>query len=385
MWILWVLASLALIALTLVDAFETIIQPRRVTHRYRFARLYYTTAWRLWRSIALRFSNHRRREAFLSVFGPMSMLGLLMTWLLLLIFAFGMMHWALRTPLVEASNSARFTTYLYLSGTTLFTLGLGDIAPTGAIGRTLMVIESGLGFGFLAVIISYLPVLYQAYSQRETTIGLLDARAGSPPTAGQFLLRIARAGNIRAADAMLAEWERWSAELLEIQLSFPVLTYYRSQHDNQSWLAALAMILDTCALLLVEVKQENSYQTQLTFAIARHAAVDLSLVLKAHPHVIGEGRFSRAQRDALRKSLRDAGVELSDGEPDARLAELRAMYEPFLFALAERFLFALPPIVLDTEPADNWQRSAWMQRTPGIGSLPAGQRGSEQAESGHFD
>src|SRR5215203_1100143 len=117
MWIIWVVLSLGLIALTLVDAFETIIQPRRVTHRFRFARLYYTSAWRLWRTIALRFSNHRRREAFLSVFGPMSMLGLLMTWLLLLIIAFALLHWALRTPLNVVERADAFSTYLYLSGT----------------------------------------------------------------------------------------------------------------------------------------------------------------------------------------------------------------------------------------------------------------------------
>lgn len=380
MAIFWVVISLALIALTLVDAFETIIQPRRVTHRFRFARLYYTTAWRIWRAVALRVPAHRRREAFLSVFGPLSMLGLLTTWLLLLMVAFALLHWSVGTRLHVADETIRFTTYLYLSGTTIFTLGLGDVTPIGRIGRTLMVVESGLGFGFLAVIISYLPVLYQAYSTRETTIGLLDARAGSPPTAGQFLLRIARAGNIGAVDATLAEWERWCAELLEIQLSFPVLTYYRSQHDNQSWLSALTMILDTCALLLVEVKQRSSYQTQITFAIARHAAVDLSLVLKARPHPIDETRFSPIQREAMRKSLRDAGVAVNDGESEKRLSELRGMYEPFVYALAERFLFTLPKIVMDVEHADNWRRSAWMEPAPGIGNLP-----TAPADSEHFD
>ncbi|MBC8108263.1 MAG: two pore domain potassium channel family protein, partial [Anaerolineae bacterium] len=131
MWIIWVLLSLALIALTLVDAFETIIQPRRVTHRFRFARLYYTSAWRLWRTVALRFSGRRRREAFLSVFGPMSMLGLLMTWLLLLMVAFALLHWAIGTRLHGPDETTRFSTYLYLSGTTIFTLGLGDVVPLG--------------------------------------------------------------------------------------------------------------------------------------------------------------------------------------------------------------------------------------------------------------
>jgi hypothetical protein len=381
MWILWIVISIALILMTLIDAFETIVQPRRVTHRYRFARLYYTIAWQAWRTLAVRIKSHRKREAFLSVFGPLSMIGLLCTWLLILIGAFALFHWALHTPLSDHADALGFPSFLYFSGTTLFTLGYGDITPTHGFGRAMSVIESGLGFAFLAVIISYLPVLYQAYSQREMTIGLLDARAGSPPNAGEFLTRIAKAGNFDGIDPILAEWERWSAELLEIQLSFPVLTYYRSQHDNQCWLAALTMILDTCALLLVEVKRPNTYQTQMTFAIARHAAVDLSLVLKARPHSVGEGRFPRELRERFRSVLQKAGVALNDGDTEPRLAELRGMYEPFLFALAERFLFDVPPIVSTAEnAADNWQRSAWMQRAPGIGSLPVAQVDAE-----HFD
>src|SRR5262249_12251993 len=153
-------------------------------------------------------------------------------------------------------------TYLYLSGVTFFTLGYGEVVPMTALGRVLIVAESGLGFGFMAVIIGYLPVLYQAFSRREVTISLLDARAGSPPSAAQVLLRLAQARNFAALDPFLAEWERWAAELLESHLSFPVLSYYRSQHDNQSWLAAVTTILDTCALLIVGVKDACPYQAQ---------------------------------------------------------------------------------------------------------------------------
>ena len=184
-------------------------------------------------------------------------------------------------------------------------------------------------------------------------------------------------------DPILGEWERWSAMLLEFQLSFPVLSSYRSQHHNQSWLAALTMMLDTCALLLAEVKLKNLYQTQLTFAMARHAAVDLSVIppLKAPPRQDDGSRFTAEQRDGLRSALRNAGVTLNDGQSDARLSELRGMYEPFLIALSERFLFDLPPIVADGAVADNWQRSAWMAHTPGIDRLPAD---SAMADSDHF-
>ena len=127
---------------------------------------------------------------------------------------------------------------------TFFTLGFGDLTPQGPTGRALAVAEAGIGFAFLAVVISYLPVFYQAFSKREVTISLLDARAGSPPTAGSLLLRLAPGRNFEALDRFLQEWERFAAEVLESHLSFPLLSYYRSQHDNQSWLAAMTTILD---------------------------------------------------------------------------------------------------------------------------------------------
>src|SRR5207248_1750142 len=153
-----------------------------------------------------------------------------------------------------------FTAYVYFSGTTFFTLGYGDLVPTGAWGRALSVAEAGIGFGFLATIISYLPVLYQTFSRREITISLLDARAGSPPTAGEFLRRLADAKAVAGTGVLLADWERWAAELLESHLSYPVLSYYRSQHDNQSWVATLTMILDTSALVIAGVNGADDYQ-----------------------------------------------------------------------------------------------------------------------------
>jgi hypothetical protein len=225
----------------------------------------------------------------------------------------------------------------------------------------------------VAVIIGYLPVLYQAFSRREVSISLLDARAGSPPTAGQILLRLKNSGDPgAAADPFLAEWERWAAEVLESHLSFPVLSYYRSQHDNQSWLAALTAVLDTCALLIAGAKEACSYQAQLTFAMARHAAVDLALVFRTPPLAPDPDRLTDEQAWRLWELLGDAGVPLRDGPAtQQKLTELRGMYEPFVNALAQFLLFNLPPILSDKPAVDNWQTSAWTRRTPGIGSLPA--------------
>jgi hypothetical protein len=234
------------------------------------------------------------------------------------------------------------------------------------------VAEAGLGFGFLAVVISYLPILYQAFSHREITISLLDARAGSPPTAGELLRRQAAARSLDGLGPLLAEWERWAAELLESHLSYPVLSYYRSQHDNQSWLAALTTILDTCALVIAGVEGADGYQARLTFAMARHAVVDLALVFQTPPLPPDPDRLPPADLARLRDVLRAAGIVVRDGPAvEQALAELRALYEPFVSALAAYFLFALPPFQPAGPSVDNWQTSAWTRRSPGLGALPA--------------
>src|SRR5262249_20744211 len=160
-----------------------------------------------------------------------------------------------------------------------------------------------------------------------------------------------------ALDSFLAEWERWCAELLESHLSFPVLSYYRSQHDNQSWLSSLTAVLDACAIYISLFKDRNLFQAKVTFAMARHTAVDLGLVFKGPPVMPEEDRLPWDRLQELRKQLTEAGFALNDPTSDAKLTELRELYEPFVNALAQRFLFNLPAIVPQQISADNWQRS----------------------------
>src|SRR5204863_6718456 len=147
------------------------------------------------------------------------------------------------TPMKVSDGTISFRTYLYFSGSTFFTLGLGDVVAGTWTGRILTVLEAGMGLGFLAIVVGYLPVLYQAFSRRELNISLLDARAGSPSTAAELLRRHFDGNASVELGAFLRDWERWAAELLESHLSYPVLAYYRSQHSNQSWLAAMTTIL----------------------------------------------------------------------------------------------------------------------------------------------
>jgi hypothetical protein len=374
-------ASLLLILLMLLDVFEAMLLPRRISRHFRFARLFYVYSWTPWSALARRLPPGKRRNTFLSYFGPLSVLLLMGAWALGLMFAFAVLQWSLGSPLHTPDYKVDFLVYLYFSGVTLFTLGFGDVTPSAPLGRFLAVAETGIGFAFLAVVISYLPVLYQAFSHREATIALLDARAGSPPTAAQLLTRIARQGNPTVLDRFLGEWERWAAEVLESHVSFPVLSFYRSQHDNQSWLAAITAILDTSALILAGAKGTDFYQAQFTFATARHTVVDLAQVYFVPPITPDPDRLPADRLQRLREELRAVGFELKEGaNVDRKLDELRGMYEPFLNALSQYFLLPLPPVLADSTPVDNWQTSAWMRRTCGIGALTLPEPGDDHRD-----
>jgi len=367
--------SVFLILLVLVDAFEAMILPRRVGRKFRLTMLLYRTMWPSWRAIARRIPEPKRRHTFLSVFGPFSLLNLFALWAFVLILGFALLNWSLGTKM--STGAVDLFTYTYLSGVTFFTLGFGDITPVNTLGRVVIVSEAGIGFGFLAVVVGYMPVLYQAFSKREISISLLDARAGSPPTAGEILLRFAKAGGLGQLDGFLTEWERWSAELLESMISFPVLAYYRSQHDNQSWLGALAAILDTCAVAMASNNGLNTYQAQVTFAMARHAVVDICLILGAPP-IEGSGdRQNDGTCSRFLDMLSKSGVSVDQDTGMKKLKKLRALYEPFLMSLAERLVVTLPPIVHPIEMSDNWRSSAWTRKAAKLDSLVT--------ESDHFD
>jgi hypothetical protein len=312
----------------------------------------------------------KKREGLLSAYGPLSLLLLLVVWAVGLTFGFALLQWSGHS-LEDTAHPASFTTDLYMSGTTFFTLGLGDVTPHGARARLLTVLEAGTGFGFLAVVIGYLPVIYSAFSRRETNITLLDARAGSPPSARELLKRFAHPDARPSLTKFLSDWELWTAELMESHLSYPVLCYYRSQHDNQSWLAALTTILDACALVSANGEGEIAWQARMTFAIARHAVVDISQVLNAAPRTDYHERLPREEFERLRKDLHHAGIPLcKEPEGAERLQEMQRLYEPYVHALADRLLIPLPGWQPEEKSGhDNWQTSAW-ERQSGVFPRP---------------
>lgn len=347
------IAGFVLLALVLLDAFQSIILPRRPVGRFRITRLFFVATWGPWRAAAGALRSRAHRDQFYSIYGPLSLLILFFLWAVLLVCGFGLLFFGLRIPfhdplLITATRAARLRSCLYYSGTTLFTLGLGDVMPQSHLARLLTVVEAGTGLGFIALVIGYVPVLYTAFSQREVLVALLDARAGSPPTATELLLRHSFPGGPQAMRELLAEWEHWCAQMLETHISYPILCYYRSQHDNQSWLSALTSVLDTCALMIALLDSRETRQAQLTFAVGRHTLVDLVHVFQqdAQERRLRDAPFARLSDDEFSRmcdALTGTGFSpCADAESRARLSALRKLYEPHACALAEYLKLSLP-------------------------------------------
>jgi Ion channel len=360
-----VVAGFVILWAILLDAFETVVLPRRVLRNFKLTAYFYRRTWIPWRRIASKIKKTSRQQNFLGYFGPLSLILLLGFWAAGLIFGFALIQFGIGGHEQLNREPLTFGKIIYHSGETFFTLGYGDIVPTSGPARALSVIEAGMGFAFLGVVIGYIPVVYSSFSRREIQISMLDARAGSPPSAAELLLRLAGRSedpgmDQKVLDDVLRDWERWAAELLESQISYPVLSFFRSQHSNQSWLAALTTMLDVTSLVLTGIQGVHPGQAKLTFAMARHAAVDLAQVVNARHDPTAPERLSDADFETLRVTLEVADLRLrSDEYGREKLAKLRSMYEPYVHATGRNLLLTLPAWMHVEKTRDNWQAGPW--------------------------
>jgi hypothetical protein len=380
MLVLTFVAGIVCVFGVLLDAFETIILPRRAIGRFRLTRLFYVTTWRPWAFLCRRIADLRKRESAYSYYGPLSLIFLLVLWAAGMVVGFALIFYSLGSSFNDTQQKADIRSDLYVSGTTIFTLGLGDVTPRNPASRALIILEGGTGLGFLAVVMGYFPVLYSAFSRREVSISLLDARAGSPPTAAELMKRHSYQGAESVLSLLLVEWERWSAELLESHISYPLLCYFRSQHTNQSWISALTAILDTSALLIAGVQGHEARQAQLTFAMARHALVDLSQIFSVPPVSDAPDRLPPERYEELYKLLCQSGVSVCrDGRSMERLREMRGLYEGYAQGLSDYLQMRLPPWIASEPHKDNWQVVSKVRARTEAANQPAGKEISSAA------
>ena len=324
------LGGVVLIALMLAEFFVTFVLPRRVRRDPRIARGLTLLLWRPWRAVARRLSA-TSADTLLGFFGPLALLFQLIVWALGLLIGYALLEWA-------AAGGSFADQVLTSSG-----LFLSAGAASGSYwSRLISLLEAATGVGVLFSVIGYLPSVYGSFSRREIAVSQLGTRAGSPPAAGAILCRAARRERWRELEQDLRAWEEWVAELMETHLSYPILGYYRSQHVNQNWLAALTAMVDVAAFVTAVEEEGESEAAEITYAIGRHALSDLALQYRVRQ--AQSDRLSDDDFDRLYGAVEEAATRpVAREEARRRLAELRADYEPKAQGLAELLALELPP------------------------------------------
>ena len=355
------LLGVLVVAVTLLDAFEVVLLPRAIQRRMRVNRHFFKWTWWAWAQVATKLEPGRRRDDFLAVYGPLSMVALFGLWGSCLIGGFGLMQWAV----VRADyTSTTLLGQIIVSGDAFFTLGYGDNVPGERLARFLVIVEAGTGFGFIALTIGYLPVLYQHFARRDVQLIEFAFRAGSPPSAEELLDWHAH-GGADALERWLGRWESWAGDLIESHAVYPMLAFYRSQHRGQSWVGSLATVLDVCALVIAGAEDGRRQQATATFLALRRTLFEVSDALHVPPAAGAVAReLDEHARRRLGSSMHPIQARWQD-DPGAMQAvdRLRSSYEPRLIALAAYLLLPLPrwvnPAVL---AAGRFSREAVVQR-----------------------
>ena len=334
----WV-GGVVLLVIIVRDCFNALMVPGRVRRRLRFVPVYFQFTWAAWASVARRIRAQARRERMLSVYGPFAVLCLIALWAAGILVGFGLLQFGL----VPDATGSDVPDYLCTSGARIFTLGAEESANSTTLSKGLIIIEAGTGLGLITTVITYLPVLYQLFSRRETHVILLDERAGTPVRASSLICLHSQRNAINRLSVLIASWEQWSAEVLESHVSYPMLSYYRSQHSDESWLAAMAVMMDTCALRIAGADVVDAFQADRTLAMCIKALRNISQVLRITPAKRYGDRLSRTDFFELAEQLRQSGIHIDESGVWERLPCVRDSYEPLLAALADHLLIELPP------------------------------------------
>ncbi len=324
------------------DAFRGVVLPWAVAPKWTVSGRFTVWCWRLWASAGRRIARPRFRQSFLSAYGPVVVMLLLALGGGLMIVAFALIYHGLGPRFQAASGPVGFQTLLYMSSSTFLTLGLGDVTTSDPAGRFFTILEAASGYTFLALVITYMPVLHEANAAREVGSLLIHSRAGRPPAALRLLGRYVGPDRSEVLRGNLREAERWMAETLQSHVSHPVLAFYRAQHLGQSWLISLAAVMDSCVLLMVGGEGLAAAQARLTYEMGVQLLQDLRDVLGATSCRPCRARLSEDDLPAVLQAAQDTlGMSLG---PDAgpEMLHLVRGYDSQLIALAAWLEVELP-------------------------------------------
>jgi hypothetical protein len=334
--------GVVLILTTLNDVFQTAIVPRAVGRRFRVSYYAWRWAWIVWPKAAWNIAagDAERREDLLALFAPAMLMMLPIIWGTLLIVGFGVIFWSLRAGVSPPGRS--FAESVYFAGTSLTTIGFGDIVGRSGLVRFFSILAASTGLGLFSIITAFLYSLFGSFQARETFVVMMGARTGVPPSGVDLLTVAGQGGMVGNLPVLMIDGQRWTAQVMESHLAYPVLAYFRSSHDYQSWVGTLGTLLDAATLLMTTVDDFNDGQARVLYDLGRHATHDLA----GHLGVEWSGKspgLERAEFERACARLRDAGYRIADSDAAwDRFSSLRGAYAPQLDALA-RF-FAIPPL-----------------------------------------
>ena len=330
-----------IVVAVLFDLFLTVVVPRRAPRVGRFVRLsgfLVPGLWRLWRWMGLRMPSAERRESFLGTFSALGIILLLVGWVIGLIAGYGLLLDSLRGQIRPEPENAGAS--LYYAGTSLLTLGFGDYTASGGYARLISLVAAASGLSTFAVVITLLFTLYASFQRREVAVVVLEAAAGAPPSGVTLLETYATAGILDDLPLVFQTWQAWAAEVLDTHLAYPILAYFRSSHDNDSWISSLGAVMDAATLVLTTIDGGPKGWAKLCRSVGNHCLEDLVQLfrLEAGPEV----GLEREEFEEARRRLARVGFALREAEESwAAFARLRVEYAGRVNALAR--YWATPP------------------------------------------
>lgn len=329
------------IALALNDIFQSVVVPRAVGRQFRPSFVLWRAMWWMWPRLSWKIypSDGDGREDFLATFAPFTLIVMLVMWAALCCAGFGVLFWAMRSQL--SGNVESFGQAMYFAGSSFFTIGFGDITGRTGLTRFLSILAGASGIGTVSITTAFLFAIFGSFQARETFVVTMGARSGSPPSGVGMLAIAGYAGIADDMNDMLRAAETWTALVMESHLAYPVLAFFRSSHDYESWVGTLGTLLDASLLLMTTI-DGGTGQARILYTIALHATHDLSKYFRTGETNVEVG-VDRSEFEMACDRLASAGYRLRDREESwARFADLRKTYAGQLNGMA-RF-FQIPPL-----------------------------------------
>jgi ion channel len=319
-----------LLLLVTHDVYVTILHARG--HSGPITEAYCRVIWKATRAIAFKLSRSRRHR-MLNAVGPILMPTLIILQVGLILVGFALIYYP-RMPesfiVSEQASSSAWAASLYFSGTTLTTLGYGDISPRTMGMRFLSLVESGSGFALISLAVTYLVAVYRALERKRAMALAFYHQVQEGPDAVSFIVHHFVAGRLSGIASNLRTTARDLQEVFESHLEHPIIHYFHPTQVYKSLPRVLFLSLEICAVLKssldeTEYREISGHPEVRTLeSSALHVLEELTDLLKAgEPKQTGSQSLSKqAERWKARFKenlirLKESGIKTETDEPAA--------------------------------------------------------------------